>query len=302
MSSCPRPCPCSKHKNLKMVDARTYRRCAAKIASGELDLYVPSSEDNEESEEPEDNVEDPDVQDVEEPKEEVHVAFAYEIVEQVVRNRIKASGVTDMLAVFRRRYGKHLPEGMTIPKSWYTVKKLTMDSKTPKHYMRHLCPVCDYMFPTNKDKSRCKRCKVKNRWHVKSRQTPNRTALYFSLKDTVKRLVNSAPMADAILNNKNVSEEATGDRQMNDAWDGSIMHDLLELNCQSDVEDSGSDSGEEKRADGQDDPEDSQSASESEDVGNDDAHGSVVDMFGDAFQDAAYVRTHNSSTTVHNLF
>jgi hypothetical protein len=110
------------------------------------------------------------------------VDFAREVLDQVVRKRIKPAGVTDMLKLFKRYYGKKLPTGLTVPKSWHTVKKLASDGKKPKATMRHLCPNCDKLFPLARTQSVCTRCKEETRWDPLKR---SHTILYYRLLRTL---------------------------------------------------------------------------------------------------------------------
>ena len=100
------------------------------------------------------------------------VRFAQEVMEQVVRKRVKPAGVTDMLKIFDKYYGRKLSEhcpGLIVPRSWHTVKKLASDGKKPKVILRHLCPKCDWLFPLDTTVSLCTRCKEKSRWDPNKR-------------------------------------------------------------------------------------------------------------------------------------
>jgi hypothetical protein len=100
------------------------------------------------------------------------IRFAQEVMDQVVRKRVKPAGVTDMLKIFDKYYGKRLNQhcpGLIVPRSWHTVKKLASDGKKPKVTLRHLCPKCDWLFPLDTAVSICVRCKENSRWEPNKR-------------------------------------------------------------------------------------------------------------------------------------
>ena len=162
-------CPCKLHKG-RLLKRSTYyccrhRRAEARNVQDQQVDGIPDQpgSDDDAPDEPEDNTS-------REMKEAVR--FAQEVMEQVVRKRVKPAGVTDMLKIFDKYYGKRLNEhcpGLIVPRSWHTVKKLASDGKKPKVILRHLCPKCDWLFPLDTSVSICTRCKEKSRWDPNKR-------------------------------------------------------------------------------------------------------------------------------------
>ena len=150
-----RQCFCSTH-NGAMLSRATFSNC-------KLRKIVPPGEEAESS----------DRQGGEQHQErevEECVAFAHEVLELVVRKRMKPAGVTDILKIFRKYYGKDLPETtMKVPKSWHSIKKLACDGQAPKVLLRHLCPQCDWVFPVDRNTARCDRCEKETRWEPNKR-------------------------------------------------------------------------------------------------------------------------------------
>ena len=157
------------------------------------------------------------------------------MVEQVVRKRVRASGVTDILKLFGRHYGEYLdlPEEVKLPVSWHKLKKLATDGQMPRYTIRDVCPECDWMFPQLPNVQLCQRCKKNTRWLPKKRQRrPARTVLYFSMEDMFRRMFKVPALADALiaLTGKPPSDVPLQDRELNEAQDGTILHDLLNAN------------------------------------------------------------------------
>jgi hypothetical protein len=158
-------CPCKYHKG-RTVKKWTYYGCRHRkeeaLASAAVqDVNNPDLPDDTALDQPEH---------VSEMQEAIR--FAQEVMEQVVRKRVKPAGVTDMLKIFDKYYGRKLNEhcpGLIVPKSWHTVKKLASDGKKPKVTLRHLCPKCDGLFPLDTTVSICGRCKESSRWEPNKR-------------------------------------------------------------------------------------------------------------------------------------
>ena len=126
-----RPCPCFLHEG-KAVPLTTFKRCRRRERAHE-DQDELEAQPAEAVVEPVDerNREPLDAVDAREQAFFTSVAFAKELVEQVVRKRAKATGITDILQCFKRHYGEFmdLPEGVVLPASWHKVRKLATDGK-----------------------------------------------------------------------------------------------------------------------------------------------------------------------------
>jgi hypothetical protein len=158
-------CPCKFH-NGRIVKNYTYYCCRHRKKG---DLAAVAVQDGNNLDQPDDVALDQ-PENVSEMQEAIR--FAQEVMEQVVRKRVKPAGVTDMLKIFDKYYGKRLNEhcpGLIVPRSWHTVKKLASDGKKPKVTLRHLCPKCDWLFPLNTTVSICPRCKENSRWEPNKR-------------------------------------------------------------------------------------------------------------------------------------
>ena len=157
-------CQCSVHKG-KALRGTSYYKCktrkkeealqkeqaviVARLASEEREAAVPSDDETDPASE--ENM-------------RLGVEFANELLDQVVRKRIKPEGLSDLLKIFQRRYGQHLPEHIKIPRSWHMIKKLASDGTVPVSSLRHLCPECDWIFPLRGNSARCERCREDTRW------------------------------------------------------------------------------------------------------------------------------------------
>jgi hypothetical protein len=215
-----RHCPCFLHKGTT-VSVRTFYRCQQR-------------DQTHEDAQPVEAVDEPVDAPVDEPVDAffTSVAFAKELVEQVVRKRAKATGITDILKCFKRHYGEFmdLPEGVVLPVSWHKVRKLATDGTMPLYTIRHLCPECDWMFPLRANIQQCQRCKKDTRWLLKSkRMRPARTALYFQMADMFRRMFNVPALADDLIASTNIqtSDVPLADRHIEEAWDGTILHGLM---------------------------------------------------------------------------
>ena len=196
--------------------------------------------------------------------EELDIArrFACELLEQTVRKNVKQKGITDILRIVKRHYGHHLLQGITIPASWYKVRKLAVDGKLPLYLLRHLCPECDWIFPLSGDKTaRCARCKCDTRWQPNKVGHPARTAAYFDIADIFARACANEPVADALMEFEGLplSDDPPTNRQMDDALDGTILHDLVaqarQQQAQADTEQNDDEVGSEVEDNGQGDVE-----------------------------------------------
>ena len=98
-----RRCPCFLHKGTT-VSVRTFYRCQQRDQTHEDAQPVEAVD------EPVDAPVDEPVDAVDEPVDAffTSVAFAKELVEQVVRKRAKATGITDILKCFKRHYGEFM--------------------------------------------------------------------------------------------------------------------------------------------------------------------------------------------------
>jgi hypothetical protein len=153
-------CPCKFHKG-RTIKKNTYQACRHRKAEAVQEDNNPDLPDDAALDQP---------VNVNEMQEAIR--FAQEVMEQVVRKRVKPAGVTDMLKIFDKYYGKRLNEhcpGLIVPRSWHTVKKLASDGKKPKVTLRHLCPKCDWMFPLDTTVSICARCNENSRWEPNKR-------------------------------------------------------------------------------------------------------------------------------------
>ena len=91
-----------------------------------------------------------------------HKRFSEELIEQVVRRRVTAAGMTDVLKIFTTHYGPYLPPHVQPPTSWYMVQKLGCSVDIPAYVMQDFCPKCDCMFPRHGTDPTCARCKKKH--------------------------------------------------------------------------------------------------------------------------------------------
>jgi hypothetical protein len=153
-------CPCKFHKG-RLIRKIAYYGCKHRRAEDRNP--IPDQPDDEAPAQPEE---------ISNREMEEATRFAQEVMEQVVRKRVKPAGVTDMLKIFDKYYGRKLIEhwpGLIVPRSWHSVKKLASDGKKPKVTLRHLCPKCDWLFPLDKSVSLCIRCKENSRWDPNKR-------------------------------------------------------------------------------------------------------------------------------------
>jgi hypothetical protein len=177
--------------------------------------------------------------------------FSCEMVEQVVRSRVSNQGMNDVLKIFHKYYGHFLPEN-AMPTSWYKLRKLASDGNVPKYVMRDLCPKCDWLFTGVG--ATCGRCKTL-RWNPKKPGTPARQSVYFDMAHALKRTFSVEVMADELVQFAALvpSELGIRDRQLDEAWQGSIMHSMMAL-VRVDDEDHFEDlSGDEEAAEDDDD-------------------------------------------------
>ena len=202
-------------------------------------------------------------------------AFACEVVDQVVRRRMTATGVTDFLKLIQRHYGPHLEDDApVIPTSWYQIKKLATDGHMPKYVMRHLCTQCDWIFPILDQSNLCGQCHKHTRWEEKKHGRPARTAVYFDMADMFQRMFAVPVMKEAL---KRFAETTPSnvpiqDRELNEAIDGSILHGLVSstaLSLHSAEENSSSDDEVgDQQPNGRDGESESESNSEQESTSN----------------------------------
>ena len=99
-----RPCPCFLHKG-KAVPLPTFNRCRRREQAHDSEAQPAEAVDepvDERNREPLDAV------DAREQAFFTSVAFAKKLVEQVVRKRAKATGITDILQCFKRHYGEFM--------------------------------------------------------------------------------------------------------------------------------------------------------------------------------------------------
>ena len=155
-----------------------------------------------------------------------HKRFSEELIEQVVRRRVTAAGMTDVLKIFATYYGPYLPPHVQPPTSWYMVQKLGCSVDIPAYVMQDFCPKCDWMFPRHGTDPKCARCKNNTRWNPRKQGTAQRQAVYFDMKDTYKCMFNSSVLLDEL---KRFEDEALAggsirDRELLNASDGTILH------------------------------------------------------------------------------
>ena len=214
-------CHCDVHLGA-FVSASTFRRCVKKRK-----LILANIE-----EEPDQTfhaVSELDVggaDDVKAKLDATHKRFSEELIEQVVRRRVTAAGMTDVLKIFTTHYGPYLPPHVQPPTSWYMVQKLGCSVDIPAYVMQDFCPKCDCMFPRHGTDPTCARCKKKTRWNPRKQGTAQRQAVYFDMKDTYKCMFNSSVLLDEL---KRFEDEALAggsirDRELLNASDGTILH------------------------------------------------------------------------------
>ena len=155
-----------------------------------------------------------------------HKRFSEELIEQVVRRRVTAAGMTDVLKIFATYYGPYLPPHVQPPTSWYMVQKLGCSVDIPAYVMQDFCPNCDCMFSRHGADPTCARCKKNTRWNPRKQGTAQRQAVYFDMKDTYKCMFNSSVLLDEL---KRFEDEALAagsirDRELLNASDGTILH------------------------------------------------------------------------------
>jgi len=108
-----RYCHCDVHLG-KFVSATTFRRCAKKRKQILVDIEEEPDQDFH-------AVSELDVggaDDVKAKLDATHKRFSEELIEQVVRRRVTAAGMTDVLKVFATHYGPYLPPHVQPPTSW----------------------------------------------------------------------------------------------------------------------------------------------------------------------------------------
>jgi len=155
-----------------------------------------------------------------------HKRFSEELIEQVVRRRVTAAGMTDVLKIFATHYGPYLPPHVQPPTSWYMVQKLGCSVDIPAYLMQDFCPKCDCMFPRHVTDPTCARCNKETRWNPRKQGTAQRQAVYFDMKDTYKCMFNSSVLLDEL---KRFEDEALAggsirDRELLNASDDTILH------------------------------------------------------------------------------
>lgn len=233
-------CPCNVHKR-RAISSSGYYRCKKLIGEGRLALWVPPIEALPPSEVEDENGDAEHlelVNHVQGLHTQTQAEFASEICELVVRGVVRPTGVNGFLKIYARHYGLNLPDGTLIPASWYIVKKLVLknggsESRAPKHSLRHLCTECDWLFPLDTTVDTCIRCKKPTRWDPKKRGRPARTAVYFDMKSMLARMFQTAPLANALIDCK-AKEQALDrletpikDRELDEAWHGTILEQLI---------------------------------------------------------------------------
>ena len=75
------------------------------------------------------------------------------------------------------------------------------------------------------------KCKLDTRWQPNKVGHPARTAAYFDIADIFARACANEPVADALIEFEGLplSNDPAANRQMDDALDGTILHDLVAL-------------------------------------------------------------------------
>ena len=299
-----RPCPCFLHEG-KAVPLTTFKRCRRREQAHE-DQDELEAQPAEAVVEPVDerNREPLDAVDAREQAFFTSVAFAKELVEQVVRKRAKATGITDILQCFKRHYGEFmdLPEGVVLPASWHKVRKLATDGKMPLYTIRHLCHECDWMFPVRTFTQVCQRCRKDTRWLPKKKMRPARTALYFQMADMFRRMFNVPALADNLiaLTNIQMSDVPLADRHIQEAWDGTILHGLMRENNMQLVNGDDGDGDDAEIHDGDDGDGDGEGDDEGEGDDDGDASGDGDnDDLGEQPQEVSYLNNSTSSTLIY---
>jgi hypothetical protein len=162
---------------------------------------------------------------------EVGRGMALDLVELVGRGDINQQGLDAVLKVVSTRLGGYLPISLGVPSSWYQARKRAMEGGGITYTIRDFCPVCDFLFPESTAVTRCERCDKSTR--VPDGGKCKRQAPYFHLADLVRRMFLSPVTARALrygLNTAPMTAEPVREREMCDAFDGSIIPDLVEGN------------------------------------------------------------------------
>jgi len=153
-------CPCSKH-NGKVISSQTFYNCKnRKRPRADAAMQAPQVQ-----------VQAPQAPRPDAKVPSVHFKVAKELMEQVVRRKVTAAGVTDILKIMKHYYGNYMPKEILkrFPSSWYKVKKLASDGTEPTSKIRDVCPTCSWIFPVDTDMIKCVRCRKDTRWHPKKR-------------------------------------------------------------------------------------------------------------------------------------
>ena len=214
-------CHCDVHVG-QLVSASTFQRCAKKRKRILADI-------EEKQDQAFHDVSGLDVGGADDEKAKLdatHKRFSEELIEQVVRRRVTAAGMTDVLKIFATYYGPYLPPHVQPPTSWYMVQKLGCSVDIPAYVMQDFCPNCDCMFPRHGTDPTCARCQKNTRWNPRKQGTAQRQAVYFDMKDTYKCMFNSSVLLDEL---KRFEDEALAagsirDRELLNASDGTILH------------------------------------------------------------------------------
>jgi rubrerythrin len=222
-----RMCPCVNCIASPIVDSRTWADHAGQIARGERARATdaqpcavaaqvqPALDDQIESDSEEEDC--------------TGIFYAMEMAELVATGKVNVTGMQDVLKATSARYQPHLPEGVNIPKSWYKARKIAVDGREPKFFTLDFCPECDHLFEEDADDDHCPDCDKDSRYTQKgNKQKAVRQAYYFDLDDKCTRLLAAKLQAGMVLppTTTPVSQDKLNERELNCAFDGSIMEEL----------------------------------------------------------------------------
>jgi hypothetical protein len=168
--------------------------------------------------------------------------YAMEMAELVANSTATVTGMEAMLKATHKRYEKHLPEGISIPTSWYMAKKLACEGKEPKWFTRDFCPDCDHLFDVDETDTECPR------WTAASHEskdcntrfdkhgTAPRQAYYFDMDDKVTRIFTSKLLSSTIFPPTDMPQpdKPMADRELVSAFDGKILQKMYyESDCKT---------------------------------------------------------------------
>jgi hypothetical protein len=217
-----RMCPCVACASCPVVDTRTWKIHAGEIARGVRMRVADAPPPH-----PLGNVVPPVEADpcVLAEVDDTALRHAIEMSELVSTGAVNATGMEAVLKSTSRWYQPHLPDNVTVPKTWYRARRMATAGKEPVSFTRDFCPVCDHLFRVAKSDEHCPRCNATTRF---TDGAATRQGRYFDVDDKCIRLFATQYNASRILPPTDQARPvaAVENRVLHGVFDGTILEAL----------------------------------------------------------------------------